>query len=460
MSQLLIGPDFNPHNWLTNTYCFQCRIGRVHYSNDSRVCSSCHAVQDFLLLCANPSCTSEGIPSWQFFKKPEELRNYHYFCSEKHAMQSFQVPSASVYGDSEQNTRYVFPSHTFPMSTTVSEYIFQVITSLFQSTKVQFILCFDEKRVPGNQINHVNGSMLLYNALVKYGTKGLFLITQTEYDAQMNSLCGRPFESTFWPTKGTHTQVVEWLKQEHGLVGTSLTEAGTDGPRTTKQPNGPYAVVTYISEDQLQGLLELGYPLPLICPFILRNKHIIVIIPCKAPSLCDSIHKIIGSAWKTKDDHIYTNAIYNSLNQDEEEEEEENEKKRPRTATTANTIADLATLQFTVVEQKKIIKHIRDTKPRTTPFCITTPNKENLYYICVPLTNKDETLIGQLNPHYVTRTCFLEYRLAMVPCASLETQKDVFDKIQKGTSLHLFIPQPPGFGAFQELFPELDFSPL
>jgi hypothetical protein len=111
---------------------------------------------------------------------------------------------------------------------------------------------------------------------------------------------------------GTHAQVVGWLK-ERGLKGSSLVQAGTDGPKLTHNP--PYAIVAYVSQSQLQTLFQMGFSESLVCPYLLRRKHALVILACENDKphqevLFDTLCK----AWQAGSEQ-YVTEIFNAFRQ-------------------------------------------------------------------------------------------------------------------------------------------------
>lgn len=458
-SKTLIGPDVpecRPQSWLDNKYCYQCRVGRTMPSLDHetlRICDACHMIQDFLVKCAHPACAGQqGIPSWCFTRTPSELATYNYFCSDAHANALFEITQpVCIYKDSDSHAHIQCKIASVPMSTTVGDFIALVMKRTLGLSASTFVLCIDVQRSLSNQINYLQDHSLLYVALSKlHNVSGLkmLLIPRSEYDAQMTAYgtparLFEPEQREFVLSTGTHAQVVGWLKAR-GLTGSSLVQAGTDGPKITH--NAPYAIVAYVSQSQLQTLFQMGFSESLVCPYLLRRKHALVILACENNKphqevLFDTLCK----AWQAGSEQ-YVTEIFNAfrqfgigqfavdINVDEplhihppplEEdaegafgEEGEEPKKRRRTPTTALTLEDLGKLNFSVVHQKSLIRMVRAMRASPQPFCVPNVNKDGIFYVCIPmLEDCAQRLLdsGRIHPMFVTRPCFISYRLVMIP---------------------------------------------
>lgn len=453
--------------------CYKCRRGRsvpAYVKNKAcRLCDGCNAVQHFTLKCPHEACLNEPPMSTEhLFLPPEELLGRHYFCSEEHANDRFEVVSIRIYKDSEMEPAIVTTNpYRINMHLTVDmfkKYVLSQIGAFHSIDPDHFLLCVDSIRSPGNQIDYASADDLLYN--VARNAPAILFIPRTEYDAQMKTygvqrLFGdnreKEVNDTFWPTKGTHSQVVHWLKSR-GLVGSSLTEAGTNGPRTTK--NAPFVVVTFVKEHEMRKLLQQGLSTCLVCPFVLRKVNYVIILHCDnyRPHQ-EAVYDMLCETWRNSDSYVERIMItfrqfgigpYGGISIDvdipmqiireeqekedeeedvEEEEEEEEKPKRRRTHTTAATIKDLRALGFKAEYQKSIIRIVKESKPNVKPFTIGGPNARGTYFVVVPLTIDQShvflssMIIAGLDEHLMTQPCFLDYRLVLVSCGnSLQEQ--------------------------------------
>jgi len=420
--------------------CYKCRIGHVV----QKACASCGAVQDFMLYCPHPACKDEpGVCTSEFDMTPESLLKHHYFCSAEHANATYEVSNrVYIYKDSESHESYrITQKQIVSMHTTVAMYVKQVIGLIGAFREIDaanFLLCIDEHRTPGNQMNFASEHELFLRYHDAAAT--LMFIPRSEYAAQIASfgVVKEEVDDTFWPTKGTHAQVVNWLKSR-GLVGATLTEAGTHGPRMTKQ--APFAVVTTVSAVELRKLIDDGFPAVfMVCPYTLRKVNYVVVLHCENSRVRqEAVYDDLSAVWKNSDayvDRIMTTfrqfgigpygAAAIDINRPMEIERYEAEvevrvkkvKKRQRTRTTADTIKDLRALGFKVEHQKGIIRLVKDSKPRVRPFAVVGPNSYGIYYVVVPLTiAQSETFLPMMtDTKYMTQTCFLEYRLVLVSC--------------------------------------------
>lgn len=465
------------HNAVDANACYKCRRGRsvpgFVKNKQYEICDSCNAVQHFMLKCPHDGCQNTPLVSTeQFMVPPEELIGRHYFCSHQHANDMFTVRDVRIYKDSEMEPTFsTTQPYELGMNLTVEMFKKRVLSGIGAFRNLDpdhFLLCVDTIRSPGNQIDYVSDDELLYN--VARNAPAILFIPHTEYDAQMaaygvrrlfsNGNASFPQEEPFWPTKGTHSQVVDWLKSR-GLVGSSLTEAGTNGPRTTK--TAPYVVVTFVQEHELRQLLEQGFSTFLVCPFVLRKVNYVVVLHCdNYQPHQEAVYDMLSETWR--DSNLYVERIMGTFRQfgigpygafsididapmqiveeqeEEEEDEEEDEKpKRRRTHTTATTIKDLRALGFKVEHQKSIIRVVKESKPNVKPFSVKGPNTHGIYFVVVPLTMDQahaflsNMIINGIDESLMTQACFLEYRLVLVSCGdSLQEQNRMCAQLLAG----------------------------
>jgi hypothetical protein len=313
--------------------CFFCRDSIVSLDPalsvrgcEVRKCDRCNTVQDFLLpQCPHPKCVgSDRVGSWTLRGAPSTMVHRHFFCTAEHADDTFDVPaSISIYLDSQQEALVkTNEQSSLPMHFTVQMFLEQVLTMcepLFNEAEVpdaadrEYVVCIDTERRPGGQMNVLHNDSLLYLEIQRYKGTGIIIFEASEYAAQCNT--GAFSIPSYQPDLVTYdmpdffeleglgdaadlffpleeVEAIEedpkfWLEYDHpeaivrkwcndrNITGNRVLERGTVGPRPAKQA---FAIPVLCTNDEVDMLLAGGYSPAMICPYMLRNKQVLVIM--------------------------------------------------------------------------------------------------------------------------------------------------------------------------------------
>lgn len=312
-----------PLDLMKNTTCYACRKASVRNHDrliDLRKCMDpvCGKVQDFFMeRCPHPDCShTSAVPTWSIQGvSPDELVGKTYICSKKHANTMYECNATEVYEDSSDTPILSRNGFSIPLKTTATEFIAVVLAGT-DLCATDFVLAMDVRRSPGMQtLNVLQDTELVYTMMMRHPDSTFIVFARSEYqqatdcplffaplleddlecafdinmdlDVAPASLAevevevedeSTPAQFVLDDTAGM-SAVHQWLEERGFTERRHLFETLAVGPLTLG-PTYVDSVAVLVTEEQLNELFRLEFHASAVCPILIRNKYVLILLAC------------------------------------------------------------------------------------------------------------------------------------------------------------------------------------